>query len=200
MHTLDEIYTKLETIESSLGSSSCTGAPVEKTGQTKCYNASGTEITCSGTGQDGEYQKGIAWPVPRFTDNGNGTVTDNLTGLIWLLDANRFGGKSWDDALSVCNTLAADGTNLTDGSSAGDWRLPNVREIFTLIDFGQSWPCLSLGHPFTNVQFQSDYYWSSSTNGDDPVFAWIVHMAEGIVINRSKSADGRYVWPVRAGN
>ncbi len=63
-------------------------APAQKTGQTKCYDASGTEISCSGTGQDGAYQNGATWPNPRFTYNENGTVKDNLTGLIWLKNAN----------------------------------------------------------------------------------------------------------------
>jgi len=57
-------------------------APVEKTGQTTCYNTSGTEISCTDTGQDGDLQKGVTSPSPRFTDNGDGTVTDNLTELM----------------------------------------------------------------------------------------------------------------------
>ena len=54
-----------------------------KTGQTKCYDTSGNEIDCAGTGQDGEIQAGVEWPEPRFADYGNGTVMDNLTGLMW---------------------------------------------------------------------------------------------------------------------
>jgi len=71
-----------------------------KTGQTKCYDESGTEISCTGTGQDGEIQAGVAWPGPRFTDNGDGTMTDNLTGLMWTTNANLPGGyKTWQQAL-----------------------------------------------------------------------------------------------------
>ena len=55
-----------------------------KTWQTKCYNTFGREITCGGTGQDGDTQAGVAWPVPRFVDNSNGTVKDRLTGLVWM--------------------------------------------------------------------------------------------------------------------
>ena len=59
-------------------------APVEDTGQTGCWDAGGTPRDCTGTGEDGEHQAGVEWPTPRFTDNGDGTVTDNLTGLDWL--------------------------------------------------------------------------------------------------------------------
>ena len=59
-------------------------APVEDTGQQGCWDTGGLETACSGAGQDGELQAGVNWPTPRFTDNGDGTVTDNLTGLIWL--------------------------------------------------------------------------------------------------------------------
>lgn len=55
-------------------------APVPKTGQTQSYTA----------GDDGDLQKGVAWPTPRFAGNGNGTVTDKLTGLIWLKNAKVF--------------------------------------------------------------------------------------------------------------
>ena len=62
------------------------GAPVDlpRTGQTTCYAENGTVINCASTGQDGDTLTGVAWPVPRFTDNGDQTITDNLTGLMWL--------------------------------------------------------------------------------------------------------------------
>ena len=59
-------------------------APVPKTGQTAPTTA----------GADGALRKGVAWPTPRFTDNKNGTVTDNLTGLIWIQNANIFVDKN----------------------------------------------------------------------------------------------------------
>jgi hypothetical protein len=58
------------------------------TGQTSSY----------GTNDDGALQNGVTWPSPRFRDNCNGTVTDNLTGLIWLKNANCF-GVQWTAAL-----------------------------------------------------------------------------------------------------
>ena len=62
--------------------------------------------TSYATGDDGALHKGVASPTPRFTDNNNGTVTDNLTGLIWMKNANAFGLKTWAEALTIANSLA----------------------------------------------------------------------------------------------
>ena len=139
-------------------------ALVPKTGQTTSY----------GTGDDGELKIGVAWPNPRFTDNGDGTITDNLTGLIWLKNANCFGTRTWDQALSDCNGLSNGSCGLTDGSVDGDWRLPNVNELISLVDRGRLIPPLPFGHPFTNVR--SDPYWSSTTAADSSFYAWYVDM------------------------
>ena len=128
---------------------------VPKTGQTTSY----------GPRDDGALQRGVAWPTPRFTDNGNGTVTDNLTRLIWMKNANAFGTLTWADALTTANTLESGTYGLTDGSKAGDWRLPNVRELQSLLDYGRTNPALPAVHPFTEVQ--SSDYWSSTTYADD---------------------------------
>ena len=149
-------------------------ALVPKTGQTTSY----------ATGDDGELKKGVTWPNPRFTDNGDGTVTDNLTGLIWLKNANCFGQISWDQALSNCNGLASGSCGLTDGSSAGDWRLPNRRELFSLVDDERYDPALPSGHPFINVRYS--IYWSSTTNASDPFYAWLVIMSDGDVSRSDK--------------
>ena len=50
-------------------------------------------------GDDGHIQAGAPWPSPRFFDNGDGTVTDYLTGLIWLKDAECLGSTTWEVAL-----------------------------------------------------------------------------------------------------
>lgn len=103
-------------------------APVEDTGQQSYWDASGDPISCAGTGRDGELQAGMDWATPRFMDNGDGTVTDILTGLVWLMDANCFGPRNWTEALSDANDLSAGTCGLTDGSVPTDWRLPNVKE------------------------------------------------------------------------
>ena len=182
-------------------------APVAKTGQTTCYDAGGAVIACAGTGQDGELRKGVAWPNPRFTDNGNGTVTDNLTGLIWLKNANcaAISPATWAPALTSAKTLASGACGLTDGSVAGDWRLPNRKELFSLIDDAYFNPALSNaagtgqwteGSAFSGVQ--SSYYWSSSTYVGYPANAWLVYLDGGYVGAVSKTG-AYYVWPVRGG-
>jgi hypothetical protein len=176
----------------------CFAAPavVWKTGQTVGY----------ATGDDGNLRPGIAWPGARFTGNGNGTVTDNLTGLIWLKDADCFGTKSWTNALSSANGLASGSCGLSDGSSAGDWRLPNREELYSLVDFAFYAPAVSnaagtakwsAGDPFTNVQ--SSYYWSSTTYAAETPYAWYVYMSWGYVGDNNPKSNPYYVWPVRAG-
>lgn len=92
------------------------------------------------TGDDGDLKTGVNWPGPRFQDmgngTGNGTTKDNLTGLIWLKNANCFGIQAWAGALNSANTLANGLCGLTDGSQAGDWRLPNINELKSLVNIG----------------------------------------------------------------
>ncbi len=148
------------------------------------------------TGEDGELRKGVDWPSPRFTDNSNGTVTDNLTGLIWVKNANCYGTRNLSTAFSDAAALASGTCGLTDGSSAGDWRLPNVRELNSLIDYGRSSPALPSGHPFTGVVTLR--YWSSTSNANNPSFVWNTNLNDGQVSYGLKT-DSRYVWPVRGG-
>jgi len=177
----------------------CAGVPsaVPKTGQTGCWNVNGTAIDCAGTGQDGELQKGVSVD-PRFTDNGDGTVKDNLTGLIWLQNPDCFSYQTWTDALTASNSLASGSCGLTDGSVAGGWRLPNIKELQSLIDFGQSFPALPLGHPFSGVQ-SSELYWSSTSVAFGPNVALGEDLLFGRVVIVDKSSNGFYVWPVRGG-
>jgi hypothetical protein len=141
----------------------------------------------------------MTWPNPRFTDNLDGTVTDNQTRLIWLKSANCFGyNEFWDDALTLCNSLASGGCGgLSDGSVAGDWRMPNIKELLSLIDWSQYNHALPSGHPFSGVQV--NYYWTSTTRAANTGQAWLVYMHDGNVVSFSKSTTN-YVWPVRDGN
>jgi hypothetical protein len=161
--------------------------PVIKTGQTTCYDGAGNTVNCMNTGQDGEHRTGTDWPRPRFSDNGDGTVLDHLTALVWTKDAQQIRGTmGWADALAACNNLHFAGHS--------DWRLPNVRELLSLIDYEQHDPALPEGHPFAHVQFL--FYWSGTTYDAAPINAWGVYLCNGYAFNYHK-ATGGYVWPVR---
>lgn len=167
-----------------------------KTGQTHSF----------AVGDDGAMQKGAVWPNPRFTDNGNGTVSDNLTGLIWLKNANcsaNLGGINntgtglfWPYPMTWANALASGACGLSDGSTAGQWRLPNIIELESLVDASKYSPALPAGHPFTGVQ--SVIYWSSSSLAHNTIYAWFVSMLDGSVSYGDETYLG-LVWPVRSG-
>jgi hypothetical protein len=108
--------------------------PVMATGQTRSYRE----------GDDGDLQLGVPCPVPRFIDNGDGTVKDNCTGLIWLKNANCFGRKRWHAAIDASNGLEDGQCGLSDDSIAGDWHLPNIRELLSLVDYGNYRPVLGI--------------------------------------------------------
>ena len=102
-------------------------------------------------------------------------VTDNLTGLVWSEDANLDGLKTWTNALTYTEDVTVCGYV--------DWRLPNSKELFSLIDRSQSGPALPVGYPFTNVQSGiDDLYWSSTTYAFDPTGAWTIDMLLGGLI------------------
>jgi hypothetical protein len=159
--------------------------PVAKTGQTTSYR----------TGDDGTHQKGVS-VSPRFTDNGNGTVTDNLTGLIWLKNAYCTGQEmTWAQAMDYANSIANGTCGLSDSSQAGDWRLPKLCELHSLIDFSQYKPALPSGHPFLDVQY---WYWSSTTPAFSTSSAWYVNLNYGDV-DDGDQAYTNVVWAVRGG-
>jgi hypothetical protein len=105
------------------------------TGQTLCYDSSGSVIDCTGTGQDGAYNIN---PMS-FADNADGTVTDKNTGLMWQKqdDGNRY---NWYQASGMYNKTYNPTTkdvcgSLTLGSHSG-WRLPTKKELMSIADHG----------------------------------------------------------------
>jgi hypothetical protein len=160
-----------------------------QTGQTICWDEYGSVIPCTGTAQDGELQLGVPWPSARFYDNGNGTVTDSLTGLMWTKNANLAGSTmTWYQAVDYCNNLIQGGYT--------DWRLPNVNELESLTNEDEPNSATWLNSQgFTNVQFS--YYWSSTTRAYNTSSAWVGGM--NYVYYYGKSGNYLYAWPVRAG-
>lgn len=179
-----------------------------QTGQKKCYDTSGNEITCTSTVQDGEIQAGVTWPTPRFTANTDTTIKDNLTGLIWAPNGNIMptrdpgwdtdytandGRVKWQHALDYVAKL-----NSENYLNHTDWRLPTVNELESLVNANEANTATWLNtQGFTNVQ--ANAYWSSTTYPEYPISAWYVDMDNGYVHDNGKSGY-IYVWPVRAEN
>jgi hypothetical protein len=165
-----------------------------QTGQTKCYDIKGVEINCAGTGQDGELQEGVEWPVPRFIVNGD-CVTDNLTGLMWAKNGNLpIGGLTWWDTLDSV-------TSLNNGAGLcgyNDWRLPNVNELESLVNAEESNTASWLNSQgFTNLR--SSCYWSSTTCRTISDRAYTVDMWDGYVVTGDKNYKVCRGLPVRSG-
>lgn len=154
-------------------------------------------------GDDGSHQDdGVTWPTPRFTDNQDGTVTDGLTGLSWLKDASCLAPAAWSAALTDVNGLASGACGLADGSSAGQWRLPNLVELESLIDVSAANPAIPSGHPFVRVS--NAVYWTSTSyfGGEEgSPNAWAIRMGDGQYVNdgalNAKSTALNGVWAVK---
>ena len=174
--------------------------PPLKTGQSDSWDAEGN-LRRSGAGDDGDWEAGHGVPqATRFRDNNDGTVTDTATDLIWLKNANLFGEVVWPEALYLASQLGAGAPGLADSSRAGQWRLPNVNEMESILDlnksFGASLPAES---PFTNLEATN--YWTSSSvarRTEDPPtpLGWFVALAVGPPVFDLKFNRMR-MWPVR---
>jgi len=111
--------------------------------------------------------------------NGDITMSDRDTGLMWLYNANPCGATNWDAAVTFCSNLVYAGYS--------DWRLPLKYELGPQFDFIEF---------FDGVQISS-FYWSGTSYVTDTDFAWGVRI-DGLVNTKSKG-NTFYVWPVRGG-
>jgi hypothetical protein len=160
------------------------------------------QTTSFAVGDDAALQKGVAWPAGRFVDHADGTVTDQLTGLTWLKNAGCFTSTNWANALNDVNQLASGACGLSDGSSAGQWRLPNLHELESLVNVAYSNPAITPGSPFFNVS--NGIYWTSTSYyGGLPgsPSAWAIRMSDGRYINdgvaNAKTSASNAVWAVK---
>jgi hypothetical protein len=169
----------------------------------------------------------------RYCDNGDGTVRDNRSGLLWLKDANCValgsagdGGGTFEEANAAAANLGDGQCGLSDGSRAGDWRLPNKQEWQAMLDRSFKNPALGNadgtrpwkpGDVFIRVR--SGGYWSSATDSEAADFAWsagIFAAPEGYWLSTAYSEDSAwnadlfsgavasarkdihgFIWPVR---
>jgi hypothetical protein len=208
--TVDEILTSVNRALSGCRNDSiCStsgGQRLPATGQTTCWDANGNVISCTGTGQDGDIRAGGALA---YIDNGDGTITDRTTGLMWEKlssdgSIHDYGNSyTWDDAFAVkVATL-----NSTNFAGHTDWRLPNVKELQSIVNYQNSIPaespafntgCLSGCTSSSCSCTQPNSYWSSTTYLPYPTNAWNVYFPDGNLFNGTKSFDF-YVRAVRGG-
>lgn len=196
----------LATCQADLATCQSEAGGVIKTGLTTCYDETGAAIACAGTGQDGEQQRGVA---RSYTDNGDGTITDNRTQLVWeklsrdgsIHDRNTT--YSWANAfakVAALNTAVFGGHN--------DWRLPNVNELQTLSNYGQT-------NPAVGVEFNtactigctvltcscsgSNDYWTSTPIVALPGFVYSIYAGAGFINATPAAGSNILVRAVRGG-
>jgi hypothetical protein len=146
----------------------------------------------------------------RYVDCGNGTVTDTVTGLIWLKQTDCLGFQNWVNANAAAAALANGACGLTDGSSPGDWRLPTQAE-WTAMKAPWSSCVPSLTNDVGNACFSTGPssfegvgtvtpYWSSTTyvSTSNAWSAYATLLLNGLIAGHDKGQPDR-VWPVRGG-
>lgn len=163
------------------------------TGQAWCVNFNyGGHTRNNGKGNS-NYVRAVRGPAltwgQQFQDNANGTVTDLVTGLIWQKSTSPT-QRTWTGAMNYCESLTL--------ASQADWRLPNIKEVQSLVDHAGSNPAINLT-AFPGTRYgSSDHYWSSTTNDNDDDNAWTVYFRYGEVRDYDKSDnDEGYVRAVR---
>jgi hypothetical protein len=176
------------------GTSSADKTTTWKTWAVRTYNSGTVVLPATGqstsyaTGDDGDLGFGAAWPSPRFTDNGDGTITDNLTGLMWEKSPSST-AQTWSNGLTYCNNLSLAGYT--------DWRYPNRHELMSLMNMGETNQRVWLYNQGFEVWSTSNY-WTSSTYAPNTANAWVVDTTVGGSVALLKTGTWR-VWAVRAG-
>ncbi|MBW2312210.1 MAG: DUF1566 domain-containing protein [Deltaproteobacteria bacterium] len=144
------------------------------TGQTQSY----TDVF----GEDSDYTIN----PPSYTDNGDGTVTDNVTGLMWQQEDDDT-TRTWADACSYCEDLTLAGYS--------DWRLPSKKELISIVDYGTYSPYIDATYFSSTNEW---FYWCSTIVANDSTWAWDVFFGAGDVGSHNKSST-YYVRCVRGG-
>ncbi len=174
------------------------------TGQVTLYDNDGNEVSSISEGedfygQDATYLKGATMS---FTDNSDGTITDDNSGLMWqqVPSSDDF---SWDDAVSYCDDLEFAGYD--------DWRMPTLKELFSISDFSSGWPYLDTGY-FTLASgeitkdeqyWANNYYVGVTVEGGSNAAFGVNHVTGHIKAysaNASGPVGGKYVRAVRGGD
>lgn len=164
------------------------GAPAGRlpvTGHTRCYdNARGIPCPHPGEpfyGQDANF---IGEPMS-FTDNGDGTVTDQRTGLTWQKQDDGV-TRNWTTSVTYCEDLSLAGHD--------DWRLPTKKELISIMDYGRANPAID---PAYFPDTKQGWYWTSTLRAVDSYYAWSVFSANGRIHGNHKSGGAPFASPGR---
>ena len=125
--------------------------------------------------------------IEHFTDNGDGTIKDNYTGLTWQKNSSTT-PLNWEAALAYAKTITLGGKS--------DWRLPNIKELQSLNDVSRIKPSINKTY-FPNI-VTSAFYWSSTSQYKTPAIAWDFNTDYGVVTYNDKTQN-EYVILVRGG-
>jgi hypothetical protein len=142
----------------------------------------------------------ILWPVMGPQQNAQAlsnrfmvesiTARDRLTGRVWLRSFDEMERPlKWEKALETIASL-----NTQRAGGYANWRLPNIRELESLVDLNRHSPALPADHPFANV---AEGYWSSTTSIYEKQYAWVLYPRDGAVGVGYKPLPEFYVWAVR---
>ena len=143
---------------------------VVDTGQVTCFDDYGLEIDCPATqtpfyGQDAQFRAN----TPDYTDNGDGTISDNVTGLMWQQspDTDGDGDIDADDKMTYDQAVAGAAACTLGGYS--DWRLPTIKELYSLIDFSGIDPGMGENSDISSITPFIDTYYFDFAYGDTSV-------------------------------
>lgn len=133
------------------------GYPIASTNQKLCYGDSGL-IDCPSEGQDfyGQDATYSTGSDLSYTNNGDGTITDNITGLIWAQDQSSQ-TMPWSQASSYCESLTT--------GDHDDWRMPTLKELWSIRDFSTGWPWIDTDYfnlTGDGTQMNEHHSWTSN--------------------------------------
>ena len=204
---LNTCNANLRTCNTQLSACQAAAQQFPATGKTTCLNISGEVIQCQGTGQDGEIQAGATLS---YTDNGDGTITDNNTKLVWEKKSSDGTIHDFHTVYTWADAFAVHIAGLNSANFAGhnDWRVPNVKELQSIVNYEKFEPAVSTefnsncmsGSTVLTGSCTATPYWTSSTDASLLTAAWRVVFNDGHVDVGFKFGIPFHVRAVRGGS
>jgi hypothetical protein len=102
-----------------------------------------------------------------YQDNGDGTITDLVTGLMW--QQGDGGEMTWENALNYPKTMTLGGYH--------DWRLPSTHELLSIVDYSRLNPA---HNPRYFIRTGAEYWWSGTPMAGDSFLIWVLNAGGGL--------------------